>query len=746
MRAFGIALALSGGLFEPASATTIVVTTTADDYAEGANGNCSLREAVIAANSDAPVDACPAGAGADTIELSAGTFMIGPAPRDLSTDGPSIGDLDIRGDVTLVGAGAGVTVLDGQRKTRLLDVHAGNHTVVVRDLTITNGVYSFPMDQEEGDAIRLSDGSLTLTDVEISHSGGGSCCICNPMWGCSCSGAGGGLLVLGGEAQLTRVYVHHNVAGELGGGVAVRGGELVVEDSRFESNASNLYEGGGAIGVAGGRVTISDSELTGNKSWIGGALAVTFGTAEVIRTWISGNCASGGGGIWVGEGLYSYSPDGRPRPTLRMRDSTLADNCAPFDGDDWVVPQFASGGGIAVESGATVEIQSSELMGNTADVSGGGIAAVDFSWYIGRQRGEPTSVRLWDSRVSGGAAPIGGGIGVVQGEFAPTWEWIAYPLEIAIERSTIDGNSASDWGGGVFVGNGSRTSLVSSTVANNVTPTGVAAGLAVFGADVAVQETTLLGAGDVAGSALKVIDEPLCGSQTCACYYFLDCSSPPRDPATITIEQSLVSGGCDDAAGVIESRGWNLESPGHSCRLDDPLDLVDVADPGLGELTHLGGVAPVLPLLPSSPAVDSGPDTGCSDLDGRGMPRPQDGDGDGVVRCDRGAFELAAACTGSDTDGDGFADGCDNCPSLVNPDQLDSDANGIGDSCDSNGCSSLGRVEARPAAILRAITALAFITLASRRGTGSRGGGSRRRVPAALTRRGSSGAVSRGRR
>src|SRR5687768_15060543 len=35
-----------------------------------------------------------------------------------------------------------------------------------------------------------------------------------------------------------------------------------------------------------------------------------------------------------------------------------------------------------------------------------------------------------------------------------------------------------------------------------------------------------------------------------------------------------------------------------------------------------------------------------------------------------------------DTDGDGIADGVDNCPTGENPDQSDSDGDGIGDFCD----------------------------------------------------------------
>jgi hypothetical protein len=47
---------------------------------------------------------------------------------------------------------------------------------------------------------------------------------------------------------------------------------------------------------------------------------------------------------------------------------------------------------------------------------------------------------------------------------------------------------------------------------------------------------------------------------------------------------------------------------------------------------------PTFSLPPISPALDAGVGL-CPQVDQRGYPRPQDGDGDGVVVCDLGAYE-----------------------------------------------------------------------------------------------------------
>ena len=99
------ALIASGALGLPSVpavlGASITVTTATDEL--DVNGKCSLREAVIAANTDTQVDSCAAGNGADTIRLASGTYGLG-LEGVLEDDGRS-GDLDITAPLSIVGAG-----------------------------------------------------------------------------------------------------------------------------------------------------------------------------------------------------------------------------------------------------------------------------------------------------------------------------------------------------------------------------------------------------------------------------------------------------------------------------------------------------------------------------------------------------------------------------------------------------------------------------------------------------------------
>jgi CSLREA domain-containing protein len=148
----GLALVLLGLASWPlpthaTPAATITVTTIADEL--NSDGDCSLREAIQAANTDAAVDACAAGSGADTITFDAATdgmpiVLTGPAAEDANASG----DLDILdgGDLTVQGNGAGSTIVDGGGIDRVFHVCPGGgcaNTVTLNRLTVRNGIPGF---------------------------------------------------------------------------------------------------------------------------------------------------------------------------------------------------------------------------------------------------------------------------------------------------------------------------------------------------------------------------------------------------------------------------------------------------------------------------------------------------------------------------------------------------------------------------------------------------------------------------
>jgi CSLREA domain-containing protein len=128
----GLALA---ALHAPlARAATITVTTTVDEV--NADGDCSLREAIRAANLDQAVDGCAAGAGADTISLPAGNYIL--TLGGVSEDAALTGDLDITDDLTMIGSGAGNTTVDANGLDRALQI-TGQSIGQISGVTIEGG-------------------------------------------------------------------------------------------------------------------------------------------------------------------------------------------------------------------------------------------------------------------------------------------------------------------------------------------------------------------------------------------------------------------------------------------------------------------------------------------------------------------------------------------------------------------------------------------------------------------------------
>lgn len=249
-------------------------------------GLCTLRAAIQTANSlNVP--------GADVITLPAGTYTIQTSPCD-DTDGiGNIGDFDITSFVTINGAGAQNTIIDGNGMDRVFEVRSPE-----------------PF-----------DASATLSGMTIRN---GLAAQCQEFLE-----DGGGILVRDSAAlNLDGVAVTENTAAN-GGGI-FNSGTLSIIDSEISGNdAVGFTEGDFSFGGDGGGIYSDAFSLTFTE--IQPRLVATD-TFPIVNTTISGNTAREfGGGIAIAEG------------TIGLRNVTITDNEANISGSG-----SAAGGGIAL--------------------------------------------------------------------------------------------------------------------------------------------------------------------------------------------------------------------------------------------------------------------------------------------------------------------------------------------------------------------------------------------------------------
>lgn len=200
----------------PARAAVYTVTKTADTADGACDSDCSLREAILAAN---------ANAGSDFILLGSGfyTLTLAGAGEDLG----ATGDLDIRDDVAIVGT-AGTTIIDGRELDRVFDVQAGVH-LDLRGVTVQNGKVAGP-----GGGIRNA-GTLELSRSVVAVNA------------TTAGGFGGGIWSGGSGSQLTvtQSTVANNTADGGGGGLALNGptrvSDTTLSDNRANGNGGGIY-------------------------------------------------------------------------------------------------------------------------------------------------------------------------------------------------------------------------------------------------------------------------------------------------------------------------------------------------------------------------------------------------------------------------------------------------------------------------------------------------------------------------
>ncbi|MDF1512608.1 MAG: choice-of-anchor Q domain-containing protein [Anaerolineae bacterium] len=326
--------------------------------------HCTLRAAIEEAN---------ALAGADEINLPAFTYNI------------SMGEIDIKTDVTIHGASESNTILVGASYggARGFDVWA--------DALLTLDYVTMKEFQR---AISYA-GTADISDTTFTLNSSGSC------------GAIGGEGVL----SLTRVTIFQNQATSQDGGGACLGGDVTVDSSTISANSA-ARNGGGLHINRYAQVTMTNSIVANNQSDQNGAGIYLNDDADLDIDFVdiyANNAIGNGGGIAHGGN------------TLAIQNSTLYNN------------QAGSAGG-AIFNISTMNFSFTSITGNSAGAAGGGISD---------DRTSGTGwVYLTNTTISGNNADTNGG-----GIFSNSGTMKVFSSTITNNTADADGNNDGEAGG-----------------------------------------------------------------------------------------------------------------------------------------------------------------------------------------------------------------------------------------------------------------------------------------------------------
>ena len=691
---------LQANTFVVNSTTDEVDKTPGDGACSTAGGACTLRAAIQEVNK------LP---GSHLITLPAGVFNLTRA--GMNEEDAATGDLDIKVDLTIQGAGMDATIVDGLGMDRVFHVPLlpVGIPVTISDMTIRGG-NAVPA---EGGAIHyMGAGGLSVWRVRFVNNtagSGGAICHNTPA----------------ADTAIISCVFENNQAQGNGGAVYATGWSISVSGSSFASSSAGLQGGAMYLGVNGPVlidntvVLSSQSNGNGGSAWIlsPGSLTVSNSRFESSTSKGHGGAMifSGGGGsnLTITNTVFksaSANPGNGGGCWAVLGGSTNVSGCR-FEG----CSASSNGGGMIIAATAGVEIDGSEFLGNTASSGdGGGVhgttsgpfslsnTTVAANWagksaggvYVENGRSQVNVLHCtFDHNsaqtVKGGGLYDAGGLGALT-IYACSFSYNSVgnngqgggvcnqgPLGIGITDSTFCGNQAvgpTAKGGAVMCDGGPGSSFKNSTFSGNTA--GSSGGAVMTNKSMTITSCTF--AGNSAGLAGAAIS---------------------RLAPQVTLKNTLIaasSAGMNCSGGAMTSANNNLDQDA-SCGLAGSEDQKNV-DPLLGPLQNNGGGVLTHALLAGSPAIDAAAVMACEATDERGIGRPFDGNADGAAVCDIGAFEFID-CNGNGTDdGTDIQDGsAADCNHNATPDSceiaagfsMDCDSNGVPDECqadsDNNG-------------------------------------------------------------
>ena len=358
------------------------------------DGQCTLREAITAANTNTASGSSPGECSAGIAGPSSPDMIgLGPGTYTLSIEGHyddanASGDLDVTERLIITGAGADRTIIDADRIDRVMQVHPGVN-LILEDVTITGGLSPKGADSTgfgggagySGGGIYNEGGTLTLRRCVVRHNiagNGGNGTVNGSDYGGS-GGSGGGIASTVGTLTLEDTAIHHNYAGHGGNG--------------------GTYSGDGGDGGAGGGICTADATIVrcavydnqsgmggnyGSSGWssgdpgdggFGGGIYVA-GAVAIVNTTVSGNKSGNGFGGDAGTGGMGGGIANFSSHELTLQHVTVVDN---LTGNGFMA---GSGGGLYGGSRATVNAQNTIIAENTLGTASGGATPHGPECYI----------------------------------------------------------------------------------------------------------------------------------------------------------------------------------------------------------------------------------------------------------------------------------------------------------------------------------------------------------------------------
>ena len=326
-----IAIVFSGTILS--NSATFTVTKTADTNDGVCNADCSLREAITAAN---------AVTSDDVIEFDKNVFGI--ARVITLTDGGF--NISSNGSLTINGTNANLLSISGNNQRGIF--YIGGANVTISGITIMNGNASAPGGSGVGGGINNQGGTLTINSSIIKNNFStfegagiynlGTLSINDSTISENSGREGSGIFHQVGTLTINNSTVSKNE----GGGISNRG--LVNINASTISNNTGRYNNGGGIITFGGTVNLSNSTVSNNfRSGVGGGIAVeSRGTVNLTNSTVAFNSASAGNGGGVYCGFES---------TVKIRNSIIARNIGASAPSDF---------------GGTLQSQGYNLIGSTA--------------------------------------------------------------------------------------------------------------------------------------------------------------------------------------------------------------------------------------------------------------------------------------------------------------------------------------------------------------------------------------------